>query len=135
MYEIFVVLYGRNCKWTFLVSVNKIVRWSCSVSSVGIPCVSDFIFRFNIFLIDNILSLSQRVLSEYRWCLKRNVMERLICQISVLKGTLTQIWNSANIFVFMWKESVEDFKLKRLLVLGICSREIYEKFVYKHSEK
>ena len=29
---------------------------------------------------------------------------------------------------------VEDFTLKHLLLFEICTREIYEKFVYKHSE-
>ena len=38
-----------------------------------------------------------------------------------------QIWKSANIFVFVWKQYVEDFTLKQIF-------EIYEKFVYKHSE-
>ena len=46
-----------------------------------------------------------------------------------------QIWNSANIFIFIWKEYVEDFALKHLLVFEIYAREIYEKFVYKHSEQ
>ena len=50
------------------------------------------------------------------------------------KGTLMQIWKSANIFVFKWKWYVEDFTLKHLLLFEICAREICEKFVYKHSE-
>ena len=82
-----VALYARKYKRTFLVSMNKMLCQSCTVSSVDVPCVSDVIFRFNVFLIDNILPLQQRLLSEYRClrvCLKRNVMERLICQISVL---------------------------------------------------
>ena len=45
-----------------------------------------------------------------------------------------QILKSANIFVFMWKNYVEDFSLKHLLISEICAREICEKFVYKHSE-
>ena len=44
-----------------------------------------------------------------------------------------QIWNSANIFVVIWKY-VEDFTLKHLLLFEIFAREICEKFVYKHSE-
>ena len=40
-----------------------------------------------------------------------------------------QIWKSARIFVFIWKQCVEDFTLKHLLLFEIC-----EKFVYKHSE-
>ena len=50
-----------------------------------------------------------------------------------LKGTLMQIWKSANIFFFKWKY-VEDFTLKYLLRFEICAREICEKFVRKHSE-
>ena len=50
------------------------------------------------------------------------------------KGTLMQIWKSANIFVFIWKQNVEGFTLKRLLLFEICEREICKKFVYKHSE-
>ena len=46
---------------------------------------------------------------------------------------ITQIWKSANIFVFIWKY-VEDFTLKHFLLFEICAREICEKFVYKHSE-
>ena len=45
-----------------------------------------------------------------------------------------QIWNSENIFVFIWKQYVEDFTLKLLLLFEMCARGIYEKFVYKHSE-
>ena len=45
-----------------------------------------------------------------------------------------QIWKSANIFVFTWKQYVEDFTLKRLLRFEICAREICENFVYKDSE-
>ena len=52
----------------------------------------------------------------------------------VLKGTLMQIWKSANIFVFIWKQCVEDFTLNHLLLSEICVREIREMFVYKHSE-
>ena len=45
-----------------------------------------------------------------------------------------QIWKSANIFVFMGKYYVEDLTLKQLLILEMCALEIYEKFVYTHSE-
>ena len=45
-----------------------------------------------------------------------------------------QIWKSANIFAFIWKSYVEDFILKHLLLSEIHAREIYENFVYKHSE-
>ena len=44
-----------------------------------------------------------------------------------------QIWKSTNTFAFIWKYVV-DFILKRLLRFEICAREIWEKFVYKHSE-
>ena len=46
-----------------------------------------------------------------------------------------QIWKSANILVFIWKQCVEDYTLKHLLLFKIYAREIYEKFVYKYSEK
>ena len=49
-----------------------------------------------------------------------------------VKDTL-QIWKSASIFIFIWKY-VEDFTLKHLLLFEICTRERYEKFIYKHSE-
>ena len=52
-----------------------------------------------------------------------------------LKGTLMQIWKSANIFIFTWKEYVEDIRLKHLLRPEICAREICEKFVYKHLQR
>ena len=45
-----------------------------------------------------------------------------------------QISNSANIFVFTWKQYVEDFTLKHRLIFEICAREICEKFVYKHTQ-
>ena len=50
------------------------------------------------------------------------------------KGTLMQIWEPAIIFVFIWKQYVDDFTLKHLLLFEICAREIREKFVDKHSE-
>ena len=45
-----------------------------------------------------------------------------------------QIWKSANIFVFIWKQSVEDFTLQQLLHFEKYAHEVCEKFVYKHSE-
>ena len=51
-----------------------------------------------------------------------------------VKGTLTQIWKSANIIVFIWKWYVEDFTVTHLLLFEICTGEVCEKFVYKHSE-
>ena len=56
------------------------------------------------------------------------------CKTAKFKGTLIQIWKSANIFVFIWKQYVEDFTLKHFLLFEICAHEICEKFVYKHSE-
>ena len=35
----------------------------------------------------------------------------------LIKGTLMQIWKSANIFVFPWKQYVEDLTLKHFLRL------------------
>ena len=46
-----------------------------------------------------------------------------------------QIWKSVHIFVLIWKQYVEDFTLKHLLLFELCTREICEKFVYKHSER
>ena len=55
-----------------------------------------------------------------------------LCEVQ-FKGTPMQIWKSAIIFVFIWKY-VEDFTWKHLLLLEICAREIWETFVYKHSD-
>ena len=49
-----------------------------------------------------------------------------------LKGILTQIWISVNIFVFI--EKLKNFILKHLLLFEIYACEISAKFVYKHSE-
>ena len=54
--------------------------------------------------------------------------------LKLFKGTLMNIWKSASIFVFIWKQFVENFTLKHLLLFEICAREICERFVYKHSE-
>ena len=43
----------------------------------------------------------------------------ILCYWGLLKGTLMQIWKSANIFVFIWKEYVE----KHLLCFEICGRK------------
>ena len=43
---------------------------------------------------------------------------------TIIKGILMQIWKSANIFVFRWKQYVEDFTLKHFLLLEICARDI-----------
>ena len=54
--------------------------------------------------------------------------------LTKFKGILMQIWKPAIIVFFIWKYG-EDFILKHILVLyEICTREIYEKFGYKHSE-
>ena len=37
--------------------------------------------------------------------------------LSCLKGILMQIWKSASISVFIWKQYVEDFTLKHLYFL------------------
>ena len=50
-----------------------------------------------------------------------------------LKEPLMQILKPANIFIFIWNY-VEDFTLKHLFLFEICTPEICEKFVYKHSE-
>ena len=54
-------------------------------------------------------------------------------KLLILKGTLMQIWKSANA-LSSYEIYVEDFTLKDLLLFEICAREICEKFVYKHSE-
>ena len=56
------------------------------------------------------------------------------CFEFVIKGTLAQIWKSANIFVFIYEENAEDFTFKYLLRFEICTPETCEEFVYKHSE-
>ena len=61
-----------------------------------------------------------------------NYKEDKIRLYNSLKGTLMQIWKSANIFVFIWKY-VEDFTLKHILYFEICARKACEKFVYRHS--
>ena len=47
------------------------------------------------------------------------------------KGTLMHIWKSANIFVFIWREYVEDFTLKHLLLSEIWTLEICGTFCLK----
>ena len=54
--------------------------------------------------------------------------------VALIKGTLMQIWKSAYIFVFIWKQHVKNFTLKHLLFFETGAIEICEKFVYKHSE-
>ena len=46
---VFVALYARNYKRTFLVSMSKILCQSCAVSSVDVPCDSDVIFYLMYF--------------------------------------------------------------------------------------
>ena len=64
---------------------------------------------------------------------KLNCWKRWV-YFDLIKGTLMQTWTSANIFVFLWKWYVEEFTLKHLLLSEICTRAMYEKFDYKHSE-
>ena len=54
--------------------------------------------------------------------------------INMFKGTLMQIWKSANIFLFMWNQYVEDLTLRQLLIFEIYVGEICKKFFYEHSE-
>ena len=46
-----------------------------------------------------------------------------------------QIWKSAIIFVFLWKQYVEDSTLKHLLFFEMCACEISEKFVFVKIQK
>ena len=48
-----------------------------------------------------------------------------------LKGTLTQIWKSRYMFVFIYPENFA-FLIQRIHEL--YTRKVCEKFVYKHSE-
>ena len=63
-----------------------------------------------------------------------NTSFNIFSLFSFFKGTLIQISKSANVFAFMWKEYVEDFTLKHLILFEIMARKVCEKFVYKHSE-
>ena len=67
------------------------------------------------------------------WLKIKNIITQILFIGNLIKSTLMQIWNSANIYAFIWKY-VEYFTLKHLLIFEICAREICEKFVYKHSE-
>ena len=49
----------------------------------------------------------------------------------MFKGTLMQIWKSANIFLFMWNQYVEDLTLRQLLIFEIYMGEICKKFFYE----
>ena len=51
--------------------------------------------------------------------------------LKLFKGTLMNIWKSASIFVFIWKQFVENFTLKHLLLFEICASKM---LAYKHSE-
>ena len=53
--------------------------------------------------------------------------------INMFKGTLMQIWKSANIFLFMWNQYVEDLTLRRLLIFEIYVGEICKKFFLRTS--
>ena len=46
-----------------------------------------------------------------------------------------QIWKSANIFAFLWKQYVDHFTLNHLVIFEICALKICKMFVYKLSEK
>ena len=51
--------------------------------------------------------------------------------INMFKGTLMQIWKSANIFLFMWNQYVEDLTLRQLLIFEIYMGEICKKVFYE----
>ena len=77
----------------------------------------------------------QRKFTEF--CLQLSWHNHLLSNILIFmkkcfKGTLMQIWKSANVVVFIRKKYVEDFTLKHFLLFKICAREICEKFIYKH---
>ena len=46
-----------------------------------------------------------------------------------------QIWKSANIFVFIWKEYVEDFTFEHLLLFELCAHDINSQTVYNNMLK
>ena len=111
--------------WNWLYSISEMIKW-----------------KFDAFLIN----LSRSILSKQWICYvcyefiskDRNIKTRkrflYYENAFYIKGTLMQIWKSANIVVFIWKWYVEDFTLKHHLLFEICAREICEMFVYKHSE-
>ena len=71
-----------------------------------------------------------------RWVygLLSGMIIRNFAKFSFIKGTLTQIWKSANIFVLIWKWNIEDDTFKHFLLFEICTCEMCEQFVWKHSE-
>ena len=58
----------------------------------------------------------------------------LFKSLSLILLIINNYWQLVITAVFVWKEYVEDFTFKHLLLVEICAREICEKFVYKHSE-
>ena len=58
----------------------------------------------------------------------------LVISLFDFQGTLMQTWKFANIFVFIWKQYVEDLTLKHFLLFEICAHNICKKFVHRHSE-
>ena len=152
--------YQRTCEyWLITNTVIPLIEVEVRVSTTFICftiCLKELELRL-VLLQETFCEESQPLVKEvgyYQDYLKfiegkdqRDIIsrERTLCYLSFdlfkrniicnIKGTLMQMRNSANIFVFIWKQYVEDFTLKHLLVFKICAREIYEKFVYKHLEQ
>ena len=63
----------------------------------------------------------QKTLSRHSEVFNKKVWYSINEMLWFIKGTLMQIWKFAKNFVFIWKQYVEDFTLKHLLLFEICA--------------
>ena len=54
-------------------------------------------------------------------------------KLALLKGTLTPIWKSPCMFLFIWKYYSENFAFLILRILELFTRKVCEMFIYKHA--
>ena len=106
--------------------VNVFLETSCNLRNLAEISVS-FFFFISYF---HFTEFSTKI----HWSISLAASNLFHMFTQSIKGTLMQIWKSANIFVFTGKYA-EKFTLKHLLRFEISACEICEKFVYKHSEK
>ena len=132
----FLLFYIRRLEWLWNQSLGLYILWDVYVADMSLTVNNCERFQFvnditiyRDYKVKDFVQATNHLQCELCHLLKSSEEKNL-----VFKGTLMQIWKSASIFVFIWKEYLEDFTLNYILLFEICACEKCEKFVYKHSE-
>ena len=113
----------------FKMKLNHEINWSCSKKKFNFKIQltlgsrsGQLVGWLYVIFFEGYLHLRQLVIRNYDQKLSQNIYRRLLAAYLVysLKGTLMQIWKSANNFAFTWRLWCWRFCLQTLKNNRIC---------------